>query len=382
MENQVPELPLNEEVKTSNSVSDIEEFLKGDTDAVVEPKKEVKKESKKKEDEEVEIDTPPRKQQILKDYPDLFKKYPFLEKVLYRDKEYRELFGSFDDAKEIAEKADIFKSFESQLLSGNTTEILKNVKETEPKAFDKIVDTYLTSLASVDKDAYFEVISNISKQLIKEMSKEGDKSNNDQLKEAALIVNQFLFGSDEYTEPKTRTDLKKSDEQSEVEKERLSFVQERFESSRDEIQSKVDNILKSTIAEYIDPKGVMSSYVKKNAIADALNDVHKVIGDDDSVRKSLDRFWRVAFDSKFSKDSLAKIQSFYLGRAKMNLPNSIKRAIAEALKDFQLHRPEKDDEKEEETPIKKGLVDAGRPSQQRKQKMEKGETVAEFFARD
>src|SRR3990167_4169941 len=173
MENQVPELPLNEEVKTSNSVSDIEEFLKGDTDAVVEPKKEVKKESKKevddeevekkiskkgseakddeeielkdkdeetekldltKEDEEVEIDTPPRKQQILKDYPDLFKKYPFLEKVLYRDKEYRELFGSFDDAKEIAEKADIFKSFESQLLSGNTTEILKNVKETEPKA--------------------------------------------------------------------------------------------------------------------------------------------------------------------------------------------------------------------------------------------------------
>ena len=126
----------------------------------------------------------------------------------------------------------------------------------------------------------------------------------------------------------------------------------------------------------------MSSYVKKNAIADALNDVHKVIGDDDSVRKSLDRFWRVVFDSKFSKDSLAKIQSFYLGRAKMNLPNSIKRARAEALKDFQLHRPEKDDEKEEETPIKKGLVDAGRPSQQRKQKMEKGETVAEFFARD
>lgn len=334
-------------------------------------------------DDDIEIDAPPRKKEILKEFPELFKKFPFVEKMLYRDREYAQLFGSLDDAKEVAEASESYKAFENQLLEGNTIEILKNVKDADPKAFDKIVDGYLTSLAKVDKEAYFDVINNVSKQLIIEMVKEANESSNDELKQAALIVNQFLFGTSKFTGPKVRVSDKPDDEKSKVEQERLELVRERFETSRDELQTKVDNTLRSTINEYIDPKGVMTAYVKKNAVNDALKILQNSLSKDSQLTSNLDRLWRAASESKFSKDSLTKIQSHYLGRAKASLKSAIMKARTEALKDLPPSTRRKDDEEvQEETPPKRGHIVTGRTSQPKKNEMKKGESVAEFFARE
>ena len=296
------------------------------------------------------------------------------------------------DAKEIAEKAEIFNGFEQQLLAGDTETILKNVKETDSKAFDKIVDNYLQTLGKIDKEAYFDVVSNINKRLIMEMVKEADASQNDELRQAALIINQFLFNSSKFVPPKARTDNQQSIEKSEIEKERATYIQERFEISRDELQSKVDNVLKATISEYIDPKNMMTSYIKKNAIADALKELHSSVGGDIGVRRNIDKLWKAAFDSKFSKDSLGKIQSFYLGRAKINLPSAIKKARAEALKDVSPAYRKVDDDKEidekEETntsnsgETRRRIPTPGRPSQPKKSDIQRGESVTDFFMRD
>src|SRR5260221_13504536 len=127
--------------------------IKEDDDELelIEPDEEIEKLDLAKPDDELDIEAPPRKKEILKDFPELFKKYPFLEKMMYRDREYTQLFGSFDDAKEIAEKSESFNQFESQLLSGNTAEILKEVKNSDEKAFNLIVDDYLVTLHKVDK---------------------------------------------------------------------------------------------------------------------------------------------------------------------------------------------------------------------------------------
>jgi hypothetical protein len=335
-------------------------------------------------DEDIDIQTAPRKKEILKKYPELFKDYPFLEKMMYRDKQWNEIFGSFDDARELADKAEIFSSFESQLLAGNTAEILKEVKETDKKAFDTIVDDYLPTLAKVDKEAYFHVVGNLNRRLIMEMVQEANDTNNDDLKQAALLVNQFVFGTSKFTAPSNRVEKDKNAEQSEAEQERLNFVKERFESARDDLQTKVDNTLRATISDYIDPKGVMTAYVKKNAVTDAMRILSNSIASDSSVVKNLDTLWRTAFNSKFSKDSLGKIQSFYLSKAKGNLKNAILKARSEALKDLQPRHKETDDESEEESPRpQRKIIPTGRPSRpQGKNEMKKGESVTDFFMRD
>lgn len=356
---------------------------------LTEPDEEIEKLDLKSEDD-IEIDAPPRKKEILKDFPELFKKYPFLEKMMYRDREYTQMFGSFDDAKEIAEKSEIFNAFESQLLAGNTEEILREVKTTDEKAFNLIVDDYLPTLAKVDKEAYFHVVGNLNKRLIMEMVQAAKDEDNDDLRQAALLVNQFVFGSSKFTAP-TRKVEKVDEKTSEVEQERLSFVRERFETARDDLQTKVDNTLKATISDYIDPKGSMSGYVKKNAVADAMKILSSSIAADPSVSKNLDKLWRAAFDTKFSRDSLNKIQSFYLSKAKGNLKNAILKARAEALRDstsnHQTHnqRETDDEEREEETPrTSRKQIAPGRPSQSKGNKdgPKKGESVTDFFMRD
>ena len=351
---------------------------------LVEPDDDIEKLDLAKADDDIDIDAPPRKKEILKEYPELFKKFPFLEKILYRDRQYSELFGSFDDAKEASERVEAFDAYESQLLGGDTEQVLREVKEADENAFNKMVDDYLRTLAKVDKDAYFHVVGNLNRRLIMEMVQEANDTGNDDLKQAALLVNQFVFGTSKFTAPQNRTVKEEDSGKKEVEQERLSFVRERFESSRDELQSRVDNTLRATISEYIDPRGNMSPYVKKNAVADAMKNLGELISSDGSVVKNLDRLWKVAFEDKFSKDSLGRIQSYYLSRAKGNLKQAILKARAEALKDSRPEsRTKETDEVEEETPRTRKPIPSGKPSNKTgKNSMQKGESVTDFFMRD
>ena len=362
-----------EEPETENEDDDLE---------LKEPEEDIEKLDLAKPDDDIEIDAPPRMREISKKYPELFKDFPFLAKMMARDKQYNELFGSFDDAREVAEKSETFNNFESQLLSGNTEEVLRSVKDTDEKAFNIIVDDYLPTLAKVDKEAYFHVVGNLNRRLIMEMVAQANEEGNDDLKQAALLVNQFVFGTAKFTAPSNRVEKREDPEKDKVEQERLSYVKERFESSRDDLQTRVDNTLRATIDSYIDPKGVMSSYVKKNAVADAMKILSSSISNDENVVKSLDKLWRVAFENKFSQDSLKRIQSFYLSKAKGNLKNAIIKARTEALKDLAPKREKETEEVEEETPRKRTIA-PGRPSQPKKSNgMNKGESVTDFFMRD
>lgn len=343
-------------------------------------------------DDDIELDAPPKKKEITAAYPDFFKKFPFMEKMLYRDRQYTELFGSFDDAKEVAESAQALAAYEEDLMAGNNVKVLQRVKEIDTKAFDKMVDNYLPNLAKVDKEAYLEVVGSIGKRMIEEMSKtasefgESNKEARDSLKHAALILNQFLFNSSTFVPHKPRVDAKVNPEKEEIDQERIAFVRERFEGVRNDLQTKVDRVLRSTIAEYIDPKGEMSPYVKKNAIRDAVNMLHQTIGGDTAFRKNLDKLWDNVFATRFSQDSQDKVRRTYLGKAKTHLRDVLRKARTEAMKEAKPSRTSEkdDDENEKEERPKKASNISGRPHQDKggKLAMRKGETVAEFLARD
>ncbi len=349
------------------------------------------KKDEKEETLEDELDAPPKKRELLTKYPDIFKTFPWFEKMIYRDRQYTELFGSFDDAKEVAEQAQILNNFEKDLISGNTETILKQVKENDPKAFDKIVDNYMGALAKVDKEAYVEVCGNIGKHIIRDIVAEAknvqgmNKEQAELLHQTALVLNQYLFGSSTYTPPKARVEAKTNEEEERLNQEKTNFNRERYEASKDELQTRVDNTLRATITDYIDRNNEMSSYVKKNAINDAMRLLHSTIGNDAAFRKNLDKLWEASFNDRFSQNSLGRIKSAYLGRAKALLKPIIAKARAEALKDNTPVNRERDDDKEEqeERPNRRGPISSGRPRQSSgKNERKPGESVSEFFARD
>jgi hypothetical protein len=129
-------------------------------------------------------------------------------------------------------------------------------------------------------------------------------------------------------------------------------VREKFESVRDDLSTKATNVLKSTVDAHIDPRGAMTEYVRRNATRDCLNDVENMIAQDKPFRTYLDKMWERAAQENFSQNSLNKIRSAYLSKAKTYLKPAIQKARNEALKGF--NRASSDEPKDKRGPIATG----------------------------
>jgi len=287
------------------------------------------------DEEELEIVAPARRKDILAKYPNIFKDFPHLEKAYYRDQEYNELFSTPAEAREMVQAAKQLEQHQQTLLKGDTKQILRAVKDSNPESFAKIVDGYLTTLKEVDDRAFFHVIKNWTSSVAASMAEEAQRTSNQDLLDAARLVYQFMTGTTNYSAPTSFGKQRPKEEvqqETELQKERERFFVERFETARDELQGRVDGVLKNTIDQNIDPRGSMTNYVKRVAVNEVMENVQKAIDSDPSFRKHLDRLWEKAADDKFSRASLDKIRSAYLSKAKTLLPAQIKKSRNEALK--------------------------------------------------
>jgi hypothetical protein len=88
----------------------------------------------------------------------------------------------------------------------------------------------------------------------------------------------------------------------------------------------------------------------------------------------LDRLWEKAFEKNFDKESVDRIKSAYLSKAKTLLPSVIKKARNDALKGL----GKRVKEEEEETPTstdRKGPITAGRSTSQSSGKIKKASDI-------
>jgi len=360
-----------EETDTESQLEDDEEV----EDETIDELQELEDEIKEPDEEQLELVTPVRRRDILKKYPDLFKEFPYLEKAYYREQQFTELLPTIEDAKAAVEKSKVLDRFESDVTSGNTETILRAVKETSPDAFLKIVDNYLPTLAKVDEKAFFHVIGNVTKHTIINMvnearrlgvgqDKDGNQLPGSALQMAAHLLNQFVFGTSDFVGPKN---LAKEGTQEDNTRERQlnereqRFVRDRFESSRGDLNSRVNNTLRNTIEANIDPKSSMTDYVRKNASRDALDTLENLINKDARFKSLVDKLWEKAFEDNFSRTSTDRIRSAYVSKAKTLLPSVIKKARIDALRG--MGKRVKEDTTEEST-SRKGPVSTGRPRSQ------------------
>lgn len=286
------------------------------------------------DEEKLEIVTPVRRKEILKKYPDLFKDFPYLEKAYYREQQFTEVFPTIDEAKEARSKGETLDNFERDLVSGNITTILKAVNDQDKNSFYRIADNYLQSLAQVDEKAYLHVLGNTLKHTCSSMAAEAKRTNNEALMSAAQLLYQFGFGTSEFEAPKNlaREDTRPDEKTTEFEERQRAFTQQQYESTRNDLNTKVDNALTRTITENIDPKGSMSDYVKASAIREASETLNGLLTNDKRFRDVTDRLWKHAFQSNFSQESVNRIRSAYLSKAKTLLPSVIKKARNNALR--------------------------------------------------
>jgi len=287
----------------------------------------------KVDDEKLDtIATPPKRKEILAAYPDLFKKFPYLESAYYREQQFTEIYPTLENAKETKERAEVLGKFEEQLFSGSADTILQSVKEADSEAFARVVDNLLPNLQRVDNTAYLHTIGNIGKMTIVAMMNEAKNSQNEVLENAATVLHQFLFGNSQWQPITTYgKPIAQDNESKKLADERAQFVQEKFESAKGDLETRTTNSIKSTVMQYIDPKDQMSAYVKGKAGDDCMDLLDKALNADTRYKAALDAQWENAFRENFSKASMDKISSMVKSKARALLPDLISKIRKEAL---------------------------------------------------
>ena len=301
---------------------------------------ELERELEEPDEDKLELVTPVRRKEILAKYPKLFKDFPYLEKAYYRDQQFTEIYPSIDDARNANEKANVFDEFSGQLMQGNSEDVLKSIKREDENSWNRLVDNYMVALWNTDQIAYNHVIANINKTLIASMVSEGKKLQNDALISAAAILNQFIFGTAEWTAPTRLSREDRSPQNTELDRREQEFNKRQFTSARDDLQLRVTNSLRATIEQNIDKTESMTEYVKKAACGDAMQTLERLISQDTGFQRLKDKLWQRAYQEGYSKASMDKIRSAIVTKAKTLLPTVIKKARNEALKGLGKRRTE------------------------------------------
>ena len=225
------------------------------------------------DESKLQLMTPSKRKDILKDYPDLFKKHPYLETAYFREQKFTEIFPAIKDAEAAARDVKILQDLEDDLQDGNLERLFSGLHRGSKEAYHQAIDNLLPTLASVDRESYDHLVANVTKHTIANLFEAGNEEGNEVLKNVAVLLNQWAFGTSKLTPPTPLAKkAEKNPEAERLENERRDFDRQRFNAARDNLITRVDNTLKNTIQNNIDPRGSMSEYVREKAVEDAKRD--------------------------------------------------------------------------------------------------------------
>jgi len=317
-----PEIKIEEEE---------EEEIKEDEDESKEDEEDEVAKLSEEEQDLIEASNPLSRKAILKEFPEVFKKFPLLEKAMYGHQKYREIFPSVNDALEAQEKIETFEGIESELASGSFEGLLKGVNEKHPDNFAKLVDNYMPQLHKVNENAYYHVMGNMIKNTISQMANAAKESKDDDLLTAARILHTFSFGQAAFTPPQSFAKEKPA-ELTELAKEKEDYRKERLENNQSEISGRVNGAIEKQIDKYIDPKESMTPYARRAATKEAVSMIGELMTKDKPFQKAISRLWEQAQKKNYPREELLKVKTAYLNKSNALIPHVIKKVRSEALK--------------------------------------------------
>lgn len=254
--------------------------------------------------------------QIKAKFPDLFKTFPQLQDVYFREREYTKLFPTVDDAKEAAENNTAFVNIQEDVMKGNGEQFFEALKETDTKALGRFADTLMATLSRVDKTAFLRAANPVVEDICRQMYAKGKRENNENISNSAEFVAEYFFGDAKYaTGDKTSVAPKPAAAETEVATERTQFERERYDVAlRDVSTSAMKSLMGLIDNEKLDPSGTLSPFIRKTIIDNVLKDIGEAVVGDKAHMRYMDTLWANAKRGGYR--DLSRIESAYLARAK------------------------------------------------------------------
>lgn len=319
VEEEVAEEPKEEEVKTEEEV--VEEEIK---EAEEEPEKAEEEESKDV-----------RFKDLKKDYPGIFKKYPQLAQVIQNERAFSQVFASPEEAKQAATDAEFFSGLEASIMNGDAQPLIDAVAKSSPPDFINFALDFSEKIRVMDSRLYAAMTAPGIRAVLKSAINAADEADNKNLRNSALFITKFLFGSND---TKSIEDLEKlldekprpkEDDTVRTERDQVRF--ERYDNFRTDVNSDTYDSMKDLITKSFSPTIRITNYIKDKVIEDTLKEVDTTLAKDARHIKFMDSLFAKARQTNFNKESRRQLVDAYLRAAKALVPATLAKNLGEAL---------------------------------------------------
>lgn len=315
-----------------------------DEDEVKEDEEETEEDNKEDDEKEEEENEEDDEKELLgglvtaKDikakYPDIFKKFPELRSVIYREKQYSDIFTDPKEAETVSKDAQAFHDIESDLTSGESKPLFEALKKIDGMDFGKFASKLLPALKEVDEATYMKVLAVPFKMVLRSALAHGISKKDKNLELSAQHLHNFIFDN---LDLDSKTDFE-NESKEEVNPEEKKYRQKLDElDKRDYQAAKVDvdktwmDGVRTAFFDKFDPDNTLSKWTKEKMFESAINELNTQLTADARYMRLVQSFWQKAKASGYSSESKSRIVTTALARAKQIIPEIRTKIRNEAL---------------------------------------------------
>lgn len=282
-------------------------------------------ETTEEEDETEEIEEDNLYQQIKARDPKLLKDIPDLKHILFRDREITQLFPTVDDAREAAEGYQVFQQFQDDIASGDSSKLVAALAETNKESLEAFAGGFLTTLEKQSKDLYLETLYPEFKKLFRAAA----RSNDENLKNSAMHLHNFVFGDVELSAEVGLKSKKADPKEDELTKREQAFEQRQYTSFAKDISTVAVGRAKRIINKAFDNSD-LSDLIKESLTDKIYDRVDKAVTKDIRHMGNMNNLWKQAKAAGFTSEWKDRITNAYLSRAKLLIPKVRQQVLSEA----------------------------------------------------
>lgn len=272
----------------------------------------------------------------LKEYDaELFKNFPGLKDVIFREKAYTDLFTNIDDAKSALENSQALESARESIFTGDGVAFLNSIKETDEKALIRFSQRILPALNKVSLDAHWAAANPILESMVRGFH---SSAKDDKTKEAAKLFADFMFGDQAQDILDGKKTFIPTIEEQKKDPEREQFERERYSAFDSDVRNVAFNGLSLMIdskdkngKSRVDPDDVFSPWLKKTLIEKISLEVQSQMQSDKDHIRYMNGLWDKAKKNGYKSEWKTSITTAFLARARQLVPTVRSQIISEAL---------------------------------------------------
>lgn len=269
---------------------------------------------------------------LKKQYPDIFKKVPQLKAVIGQHRAYRSLFSTVQEAREVANKSEVFDFLDARINSGDAAPLFNalhtNDKTNKTNVLNNLAEKLLPTLYDVSPTAFRTATQPLLISILTRAKEQAISTGNKVLAAAADVMAENIFGSKKLPDISNRTDPSLDAKKEELDNRERNLAQQEYHRHAVELATRADKTLTKAIERRIDPEEALSSFDREAKVNQAMSELEHALNTDQDHMSKMENMRKRLIKSRFSDEEKARWVSTYLASAKSVIGPILRRAGA------------------------------------------------------